>query len=48
VFGVTHIAWAGSETAVVHTGYMEDAIESGERAAAQVLASVAVSSSLTA
>jgi monoamine oxidase len=32
------IAWAGSETAVEHTGYMEGAIESGERAAAQVLA----------
>jgi monoamine oxidase len=39
------IAWAGSETAVEHTGYMEGAIESGERAAAEVLAShrVAVS-----
>jgi monoamine oxidase len=32
------IAWAGSETAVEHTGYMEGAIESGERAAAEVLA----------
>jgi monoamine oxidase len=31
------IAWAGSETAVEHTGYMEGAIESGERAAAEVL-----------
>jgi monoamine oxidase len=32
------IAWAGSETAVEYTGYMEGAIESGERAAAEVLA----------
>jgi monoamine oxidase len=32
------IAWAGSETAVEHSGYMEGAIESGERAAAAVLA----------
>jgi monoamine oxidase len=31
------IAWAGSETAVEHAGYMEGAIESGERAAAEVL-----------
>jgi monoamine oxidase len=31
------IAWAGTETAVDHTGYMEGAIESGERAAAEVL-----------
>jgi monoamine oxidase len=34
------IAWAGSETAVEHAGYMEGAIESGERAAAEVLAPV--------
>jgi monoamine oxidase len=32
------ITWAGSETAVEHTGYMEGAIESGERAAAEVVA----------
>jgi monoamine oxidase len=32
--------WAGSETAVEHAGYMEGAIESGERAAAEVLAGV--------
>jgi monoamine oxidase len=32
------IAWAGTETAVEHVGYMEGAIESGERAAAEVLA----------
>jgi monoamine oxidase len=30
--------WAGSETAVEHAGYMEGAIESGERTAAEVLA----------
>jgi monoamine oxidase len=30
--------WAGSETAVEHAGYMEGAIESGERAATEVLA----------
>jgi monoamine oxidase len=36
------LAWAGSETAVEHAGYMEGAIESGERAAAEVLARVAV------
>src|SRR3954447_16661294 len=35
---VGQIAWAGSETAVEHTGYMEGAIESGERAAQEVLA----------
>jgi monoamine oxidase len=34
------IAWAGSETATEHAGYMEGAIESGERAAAEVLARV--------
>ena len=32
--------WAGTETAVEHNGYMEGAIESGERAAAEVLATV--------
>ena len=32
------IAWAGTETAVEHAGYMEGAIESGERAAAEALA----------
>jgi monoamine oxidase len=32
------IAWAGTETAVEHMGYMEGAIESGERAAAEALA----------
>jgi monoamine oxidase len=34
------IAWAGSETAIEHAGYMEGAIESGERAAAEALARV--------
>jgi monoamine oxidase len=34
------IAWAGSETATEHAGYMEGAIESGERAAAEALASI--------
>jgi monoamine oxidase len=32
------IAWAGTETAVEHMGYMEGAIESGQRAAAEALA----------
>ncbi|MEA2468979.1 MAG: monoamine oxidase [Thermoleophilaceae bacterium] len=32
------ITWAGTETATEHTGYMEGAIESGERAAAEALA----------
>jgi monoamine oxidase len=32
------LAWAGTETATEHSGYMEGAIESGERAAAEVLA----------
>jgi monoamine oxidase len=31
------ISWAGTETATDHTGYMEGAIESGERAAAEAL-----------
>jgi monoamine oxidase len=42
------LAWAGSETAVEHAGYMEGAIESGERAAAEVLASARVGSTLSA
>jgi monoamine oxidase len=37
------IAWAGSETAVEHAGYMEGAIESGERAAAEALARIRAS-----
>ncbi|KAA0021391.1 FAD-dependent oxidoreductase [Antrihabitans cavernicola] len=31
------IFWAGAETACEHAGYIEGAIESGERAARQVL-----------
>jgi monoamine oxidase len=34
------IAWAGSETAVDHSGYMEGALESAERAAAEALATL--------
>lgn len=35
---VGRIHWAGTETATVWTGYMEGALQSGERAAAEVLA----------
>ena len=35
---VGRIHWAGSETATVWNGYMDGAVESGERAAAEVLA----------
>lgn len=35
---VGHIFWAGTETAREYTGYMEGALESAERAAAEVLA----------
>jgi monoamine oxidase len=31
------IHWAGTETATVWTGYMDGAVQSGERAAAEVL-----------
>ena len=37
------IAWAGTETAVEHMGYMEGAFESGERAAAEALAALGTS-----
>jgi monoamine oxidase len=37
------LSWAGTETAVEHSGYMEGAIESGERAAVEALARLAVS-----
>lgn len=30
--------WAGTETAIEHAGYVEGALESGDRAAAEVLA----------
>ena len=35
-----HIHWAGTETATQWTGYMDGAVQSGERAAAEVLAQV--------
>jgi monoamine oxidase len=35
-----HIHWAGTETATVWTGYMDGAVQSGERAAAEVLAQI--------
>ncbi|MGW4351447.1 flavin monoamine oxidase family protein [Nocardia sp. NPDC004582] len=36
-----HIHWAGTETAREHAGYIEGAIESGERAAHEVIAALA-------
>ncbi len=35
-----HVHWAGSETASEHPGYLEGAIEAGERAAREVVASI--------
>jgi monoamine oxidase len=35
---VGRLAWAGTETATEHAGYMEGALQSGERAASEVLA----------
>ncbi len=35
------IHWAGTETALEFTGFMEGALESGERAAREVLAELA-------
>lgn len=35
---IGRLHWAGTETATVWTGYMEGAVESGQRAAAEVLA----------
>jgi monoamine oxidase len=35
---VGRIHWAGTETATVWNGYMDGALESGERAAREVLA----------
>ncbi|MFC9876162.1 FAD-dependent oxidoreductase [Nocardia salmonicida] len=35
-----HLHWAGTETAREHAGYIEGAIESGERAAAEVAAAL--------
>lgn len=37
---VGHIHWAGSETARDHPGYLDGAIESGERAAVEVIAAL--------
>ncbi|ACY23422.1 monoamine oxidase B [Gordonia bronchialis DSM 43247] len=34
------VFWAGTETASEHPGYIEGAIESGERAAREVVASL--------
>jgi monoamine oxidase len=42
------LVWAGTETAVDHAGYMEGAIESGERAAAEILAGAGARSTLNA
>lgn len=38
---IERIHWAGTETATVWNGYMEGAVQSGERAAAEVLAALA-------
>ena len=35
---VGRIHWAGTETATVWTGYMDGAVQSGQRAASEVLA----------
>jgi monoamine oxidase len=35
---VGRLHWAGTETAAVWNGYMDGAVQSGERAAAEVLA----------
>ena len=32
-----HVHWAGTETAIYWTGYMDGAVRSGERAAKEVL-----------
>jgi monoamine oxidase len=34
------LAWAGAETATVWSGYMDGAVQSGERAAAEALAAL--------
>jgi monoamine oxidase len=34
---VDRIHWAGAETATVWSGYMDGAVQSGERAAAEVV-----------
>ncbi len=35
---VGRVHWAGTETATVWCGYMDGAVQSGERAAAEILA----------
>jgi monoamine oxidase len=44
---VGRIHWAGTETATVWSGYMEGAVQSGERAAQEVLASLPAAASVT-
>jgi monoamine oxidase len=41
---VGHLNWAGAETASQHLGYLGGAIESGERAAGEVIAALRASS----
>jgi monoamine oxidase len=45
---IGRIHWAGTETATVWSGYMEGAVQSGERAAQEVLASLSARSAVTA
>ncbi len=40
---IGRLCWAGTETATVWNGYMDGAVQSGERAAAEVLAALGVS-----
>ena len=37
---IGHLHWAGTETATVWNGYMDGAVQSGQRAAAEVLAAL--------
>jgi monoamine oxidase len=41
---VGHVHWAGSETAADHPGYIDGAIESGQRVAAEIVAALPVRS----
>jgi monoamine oxidase len=43
---ISRLHWAGTETATVWNGYMDGAVQSGERAAAEVLAALGVSQEL--
>src|SRR4029453_349401 len=45
---VGRIHWAGTETATVWSGYMEGAVQSGERAASEVLAELSRPAPVTA